>query len=242
VLLVLLVKRAVLLVLLVLLLVERATLLVERAMLLVLRLFAGAAAGARNEAIPVCTNGGKEGAAAGIVRSADISAVAFTLPKRSSAATAAAAAAAAFSALFAQPDTHAAPSITAAAAVASTVTAAAVAAAVAAAAAAAAAVGGRRGRWGWCCLPHAVLQAVLSDVLCAAVHVVHDFEHSLGRPWQADLCVIDRVGQNHIYTVYIRYFWQGNHQIYGHIRCIYTVLANPSYRGREKGVSIRVAG
>jgi hypothetical protein len=38
-----------------------------------------------------------------------------------------------------------------------------------------------------------------------------------------------RVGQNHIYTVYIRYFWQGNHQIYGHIRCIYTVLANPTY-------------
>jgi len=29
--------------------------------------------------------------------------------------------------------------------------------------------------------------------------------------------------------VYIRYFWQGNHQIYGHIRCIYTVLANPIY-------------
>ena len=25
-----------------------------------------------------------------------------------------------------------------------------------------------------------------------------------------------RVGQNHIYTVYIRYFWQGNHQLYGH--------------------------
>jgi len=22
-------------------------------------------------------------------------------------------------------------------------------------------------------------------------------------------------------------FWQGNHQIYGHIRCIYTVLAKP---------------
>jgi len=38
-----------------------------------------------------------------------------------------------------------------------------------------------------------------------------------------------RAGQNHIYTVYIRYFWQGNHQIYGHIRCIYTVLANPTY-------------
>jgi hypothetical protein len=37
------------------------------------------------------------------------------------------------------------------------------------------------------------------------------------------------VGQNHIYTVYIRYFWQENHQIYGRIRCIYTILANPSY-------------
>ena len=36
-----------------------------------------------------------------------------------------------------------------------------------------------------------------------------------------------RVGQNHTYTVCIRYIWQGNHHIYGHIRCIYTVLANP---------------
>jgi hypothetical protein len=34
-----------------------------------------------------------------------------------------------------------------------------------------------------------------------------------------------------IYIVYIRYFWQGNHQIHGHIRCIYTVLANPSQQG-----------
>ena len=32
---------------------------------------------------------------------------------------------------------------------------------------------------------------------------------------------IRRVGQNLIYTVFIRYFWQGNHQKYGHIRCIY---------------------
>ena len=37
-----------------------------------------------------------------------------------------------------------------------------------------------------------------------------------------------RVGQNHIYTVCIRYFWQGTHHIYGHIRCIYTFLANPT--------------
>jgi hypothetical protein len=35
------------------------------------------------------------------------------------------------------------------------------------------------------------------------------------------------IDQIHIYTVYIRFFWQENHQIYGHIRCIYMVLANP---------------
>jgi len=42
-----------------------------------------------------------------------------------------------------------------------------------------------------------------------------------------------RVGQNHIYTVYIyvfiRYFWLGNHQIYGVYIRMYTVLANPKY-------------
>jgi len=42
----------------------------------------------------------------------------------------------------------------------------------------------------------------------------------------APLC---RVGQNHIYNIYIRDSWQKNHQIYGHIRCIYTVLANPTF-------------
>ena len=47
---------------------------------------------------------------------------------------------------------------------------------------------------------------------------------------------IDRVGQNHIYTVYIRYFWLGNHQIYGVYIRIYTVLANPTYRCEAKEV------
>jgi len=42
-----------------------------------------------------------------------------------------------------------------------------------------------------------------------------------------------RVGQNHICTVYIRYFWQGFYQIYGHIRCIYTVLANPTKKAHR---------
>ena len=27
--------------------------------------------------------------------------------------------------------------------------------------------------------------------------------------------------------MYTRYFWQGNHHTYGHIRCVYMVLANP---------------
>jgi len=53
---------------------------------------------------------------------------------------------------------------------------------------------------------------------------------------------MSRVGQNHTYTVYslfgreitkytvyIRYFWQGTYQSYGHIRCKHTVLANPIY-------------
>ena len=51
--------------------------------------------------------------------------------------------------------------------------------------------------------------------------------------WPAEMTVyalhIYKVGQNHIYTVFLRYFWQENHQIYGHIRCIYTVLANPTH-------------
>ena len=34
------------------------------------------------------------------------------------------------------------------------------------------------------------------------------------------LCCMLRVDQNQIHTVYIGYFWQGNHQMYGHIRCI----------------------
>ena len=36
-------------------------------------------------------------------------------------------------------------------------------------------------------------------------------------------------GQNQIYPAYVRYFWQGNHQLYGHVRCVYTVLTNPSH-------------
>jgi len=31
------------------------------------------------------------------------------------------------------------------------------------------------------------------------------------------------VGQNLVKTVYVRYFWQGKHHTYGHIRCVYMV-------------------
>jgi adenosyl cobinamide kinase/adenosyl cobinamide phosphate guanylyltransferase len=70
--------------------------------------------------------------------------------------------------------------------------------------------------------------------LCARVFVCvtgemgSDFQCLHEMFWQ-----IHRVGHNHIYTVCIRYFWQGNHQIYGHIRCIYTVLANPTNTSRH---------
>jgi len=51
---------------------------------------------------------------------------------------------------------------------------------------------------------------------------------------------MSRVGQNHIYAVYIRYFWQGNHQIYGHIQCIHTVLANPKNEANRHHVKILI--
>ena len=38
-----------------------------------------------------------------------------------------------------------------------------------------------------------------------------------------------RVGQNHKYTEYMWYSWQGNHQIYSHIRCTYSILTKPTH-------------
>jgi hypothetical protein len=45
---------------------------------------------------------------------------------------------------------------------------------------------------------------------------------------------ICRVGQNHINTVHIRYLLQGDHHMYGRIRCIYTVLTNPSHLAKHQ--------
>ena len=43
--------------------------------------------------------------------------------------------------------------------------------------------------------------------------------------WAWEVCVYDRLcpglDRTKIYTVYAQYFWQGNHQIYGHVRCVY---------------------
>ena len=52
------------------------------------------------------------------------------------------------------------------------------------------------------------------------------------------LCGMHRVGQHHIYTLYIRCFWQGNHHIYGHVRCVYTVLANPRHVAECRAVQL----
>ena len=65
---------------------------------------------------------------------------------------------------------------------------------------------------------------ILYIYMCVYIHTVaQSYIYTHGHT------VIYRVDQNHIYTIYIRYFWQGNHQIYGHIRCIYTDLVNPSH-------------
>ena len=62
-------------------------------------------------------------------------------------------------------------------------------------------------------------------LLCACANAVWDVCTLFCVPC---LHMFFRVGQNPMYTVYVRYFWQGNHQIYGHMRCIYMVLANPN--------------
>jgi len=81
----------------------------------------------------------------------------------------------------------------------------------------------------------------LQQVACAGLNQIYvtqpyiNVAVVLASAWRVHTC---RVSQNHIYiavyvgqnrfvyTVYVWYLWQGNHQIYGHI---YTVLANPTY-------------
>jgi hypothetical protein len=58
--------------------------------------------------------------------------------------------------------------------------------------------------------------SLLSVLLILLVQYLSSIVHKLGWPEP----YISR---------YIRYFWQGNHHTYSHIRCVYTVLANPVY-------------
>ena len=89
--------------------------------------------------------------------------------------------------------------------------------------------------------------------VCSLLQSGHLFLYASFLHGQATLALfsqdglVSRVGQNHIYTVYIRCFWQGNYQIYGHIHCIYTVLANPTYQvylrhWRSEGWNLREKG
>jgi len=49
----------------------------------------------------------------------------------------------------------------------------------------------------------------------------------LARPGRNSFVELARIIHLWVYTVYVQHFWQGNHHTYGHIRCVYTVLANP---------------
>jgi len=66
--------------------------------------------------------------------------------------------------------------------------------------------------------------------------------HTIRYFWQGNH-EIYRADQNHIYTVYIRYFWQGNHQIYrAGQNHIYTVYIRYFWQGNHQiyGVYVRI--
>jgi len=39
---------------------------------------------------------------------------------------------------------------------------------------------------------------------------------------------LDKITHTYVYTVYIQYFWHEIYHTSGHIRCTYTILANPN--------------
>ena len=53
----------------------------------------------------------------------------------------------------------------------------------------------------------------------ASILFVPHLLHETAKQLQAH--VMYRVGQSHIYTVYIQYYLQGNYRIYGHIQTVY---------------------
>ena len=66
-------------------------------------------------------------------------------------------------------------------------------------------------------LPKSILESDGSDVSCYSCNA-KPYHQGWPEPYI----------YKYIYTIYIRYFWQGHHHICSHIRCIYKVLANPT--------------
>jgi len=70
----------------------------------------------------------------------------------------------------------------------------------------------------WLCtlaVPHKLQRTMLNVAHATLLVAVHTCSASQAAAYNAQCGTqhFCRVGQNHIYTVYIRYFWQGNHQI-----------------------------
>jgi len=85
---------------------------------------------------------------------------------------------------------------------------------------------------GACVCAYVCLCARVCVLLCAlklahhsCVYVRVTYTHNTHVYTEACTTHNCRVGQNHTYTVHTRYFWQGNHQIYDHIRCKYRTNA-----------------
>ena len=74
---------------------------------------------------------------------------------------------------------------------------------------------------------HTYYNLILSTL---SIHINTYYDLILRVTHRFHVSLIDRVGQFQVnkYTVYTRYFWQRDQQNYGHVRCIYTVLVNPS--------------
>jgi len=80
---------------------------------------------------------------------------------------------------------------------------------------------------------HIHVHACVCTCLCCLVSQLR----LLRRRKNLSMC---RFGQIHVYTVSIRFFWQGIHQIYGHIQCLYIYKSGQPYVGVCMCVCINV--
>ena len=82
----------------------------------------------------------------------------------------------------------------------------------------------------WCCVCTHASERFLVAWCCVCIHASERFLVA----WccvciHASDLFLGLARTIYIYTVYIRYLWQETHQINSHLRCIYTVLANPRH-------------